>query len=334
MAIVGGLLSFLGIGLLIVVGLVLLLACTGLGTSIGLFRGATWGPSRLWNILKYVMIVSLLFIGTGIGPQLAGCVGCVLVIVDALMTLKGLSQQNMLRKQYSKIQTQCVLWNGLIAVVNIVSYIKWPIRSADRLIPVALCCVLCAASAIGFSVYMHIILQKLPSDSMIKANAEREKAQAKIAKAAIRSTSRGAAIGATVSGTMAGMKVGATAASTENLLMQTEHMSRVNETLATANITEEQAKYIQEQTMKGHEVGKKVNDALVTETAKLATDAIKYSFTAARAKAASLGIKVEGRSDEEVAKDILAVASPSQLAAMPENLSDVDKATQLLGAEG
>lgn len=310
------------------------------------------GYNRGWAIGRLVILAVGALIGSAELALLSViCAG--VVIVNFMISMTYVNTKGTLHTHMNKAMSQHIILSGLITFMLFktrysMQDVEGAANWAKLIVPIVIAC-----ATIGG---LYYIISKKPADDEIRqgnkldkmrrntaykkekaelaleeADAARTQAQASMTKAAVKSVGRGAVAGATISGTLSGAKIGSNAASTENLLMQTDHISRVNEKLANSNITEEQAKYIQEQTLKGHEIGSAVNDKFVEESAKLATDAIKVGFDVVRKKAADFGMKTEGKSDEDLATEIISNASEDQIAALPEGLSDAEKASVLMG---
>ena len=134
-----------------------------------------------------------------------------------------------------------------------------------------------------------------------KIDMQRAKNQRKVVKAAGTGMIAGATAGALSAGANAGVSVGSSAGAYEASLMQ-------------QRLTGQSADY------SSHA---KVSEAQVRAAASVGFDIV-------RDKAAKMGIPVNGLSDEEVAANVLEFASPTQLADIPDGLSDTEKAIRVM----
>lgn len=312
------------------------------------------GYNTMWGHVRMVILVVLFGVQV-YQIALASFIGCGLVAVNFLIGMGYVNTKGTLHSHMNKALVQHVVLGGIVSLAMFLLRYMNP-DSNDQLTWIKI--LLPIAIFALTTVVLYAIISSKPTDEIIKRNATiakkkakletekakaememeeadvaRTKAQAKLTKSAVRSVGGGAVVGAAVAGAHSGAKIGANAATTENLLMQADHISRVNDKLANTNLTEEQAKYIQEQTMKGHEIGAAVSDTLASESANFAKDAIKVGFDVVRKKAASMGMSVDGKSDEEVAQDIIDVASAQQIESLPEGLDNKEKAAILIGAD-
>lgn len=162
-----------------------------------------------------------------------------------------------------------------------------------------------------------------------KADAKLGIGQAKMRSQVLSAANVGATVTGTLTGLASGAEVGKTVAASEMAAIQADALAKRNAALTDSKLTDEQKEQLEDSMNRVTRNGEQLTTRVIDMSKELAN----ASFDVVKRKMQEMGRNIEGKSDEEIANEVLSYASENVLLQFPEDATNIEKATVLLGKE-
>lgn len=282
----------------------------------------------LWGCLRFAALLMVLLCAKA---SLKVPLAMVVLIADTVVVLIQALAYDVSKEKISKLRVGSgllaavlVLGTGLVVILKPES-----LGIKDILI------------ALAVTLVTQVIIYFITSSAMKKASTRSDKTVRKARDAVKTATVVGSAVGAGVGGVAGGVVGGTVTGVSAGLMAGTSEATSMY-----AEVAEEQKQRLEEKIVDGDykdvtmanmdraNVEFQNSTTARSDRMNRAFDSVADgSFELAKQKAANMGIPIDDRTDDEIAKDIITFSTPAMLNEIPEKFTDVEKAAYLLGKE-